>query len=141
PTKSLTTNDYNTVGLDLLYDKGRILWKNEVYVSLENEAPDRVTFYTQPSFRITDKWIGYYRYDYLDPGQGLPVSTEHLVGLNYLPNPLVRIRAEYFFKHINDFTDSTGLFGSRSDLTGLITPTRVSSEDIGVFQLSATISF
>ncbi len=118
-SNSLTSNSYHTVGADVLYDKGRILWKNEFFYSFEGDgAEDRVAFYTQPAYRITDKWIAFYRFDYLDPGQGLPWGYENVFGVNYLPTPTVRLRAELIFKHIDR-----------------------PSDDIIVAQFSATISF
>ncbi len=106
--RSLTTNTYNVVGADLLIDKGRLLWKNEAYFSFENGQDDRVAAYTQPGFRLNDQWIAFYRFDYFDPGQGLTDSVEHVVGLNYLPTPTIRIRGAYFFKNFeNPRTDSS----------------------------------
>jgi len=115
---SLVSNSYNTVGGDLLYDKGRILWKNEFFYSFEDGQRDRMAFYTQPAFRLTEKWIAFYRFDYLDPGQGLSRGYENVVGVNYLPVPTVRLRAELIFKHLNALSD-----------------------DVVVAQVSATISF
>lgn len=118
-SNSATSNSYHTVGADVLYDKGKILWKNEFFYSFEGDgAEDRVAFYTQPAYRITDKWIAFYRFDYLDPGQGLTWGYENVFGVNYLPTPTVRLRAELIFKHLDR-----------------------PSDDVIVAQFSATISF
>lgn len=118
PANNLTSNSYDLVGLDVLYDKGSILWKNEVFYSFEYGEDNRLAFYTQPAIRLNDEWLMFYRFDYLDPGQNLGKSTEHAVGINYLPVPNLRIRAVYFLKNF--------------DLT---------EDEAGVFQLSATLSF
>jgi len=116
---SKTTNDYNTVGVDVLIDKGALLWKNELFYSFEeNGAEDRIAFYTQPAWRINDKWIAFYRFDFLDPGQGIGEGIEHMVGVNFLPISTIRLRAVYIFKQFNN-----------------------PDEDANIFQLSATISF
>lgn len=115
---SVVSNSYNTVGADLLYDKGRILWKNEIFYSYEDGQDNRLAFYTQPAYRINGKWLAFYRYDYLDPGQGQSYTTEHVVGLNYLPIPTVRLRAVGLLKHIDD-----------------------PSDDVLALQFSATVSF
>lgn len=88
-----TDNKYNFGGFDLLYDRGRVLWKNEFFASVEDGADDRLGFYTQPGWRWCDNVILFYRFDYLDPGRGLENQLEHVVGINYLPMPLLRLRA------------------------------------------------
>lgn len=117
-TKSLTTNDYDTVGFDLLFDKGMFLWKNEVFYSLEDGEDERLGAYSQPAVRLTDAWIVFYRFDYFDPGQELTKSIEHVAGINFLPIPTVRLRAAVYLKHFDD-----------------------TSDDATIFQLSGTISF
>ncbi len=109
PGGSLTTNDYNVGGADLLYDKGAILWKTEYFYSGEQGNEDRTAFYTQPGYRVNDKWIVFYRYDYLDPGQGLEQSTEHMVGFNFLPVSTVRIRAVYIRKEFKGTDDEADI--------------------------------
>ena len=118
PVASLTSNDYDMVGADVLIDKDRILWKNEIFYTFEKGANNRFAFYTQPGYRLNDKWIVFYRYDYFDPGQGLADSMEHVLGLNYLPKPNVRFRGEYIYKQLG-----------------------VNENNLNVFQLSATFSF
>ena len=94
-------SDYNMIGADLLIDKGPILWKTEIYATDEQEGHGRFAFYTQPAYRFTDKWIGFYRYDVLNDGANAVddgstaddnESIEHVIGLNYLPKPNVRLR-------------------------------------------------
>jgi len=100
--KSLTTNHYNMVGGDILYDQGKLLWKNELFSTSENNQHDRLAFYTQPAWRFNDQWIGFYRYDFLDPGQGVTESNEHMIGINFLPKPYVRLRAIYLLKEFEN---------------------------------------
>lgn len=86
---------YDLFGADLLLDKGRWLWKNEIFATREQGGvPDRLGFYTQPAFRFTDKFIGFYRFDYLDAGfDPFGRTIEHALGVNYLLTPFVRLRA------------------------------------------------
>lgn len=122
--------DYDLVGADLLIDKGPILWKNEIFATSEDTGPGRLGFYTQPAYRFNDKWIGFYRYDYLDDGANGTAAvpdnagdvTEHMVGLNYLPDPNVRLR----------LTGVRREYGS----TGTI-----QEADADIVQFSATYSF
>ena len=118
PPASTVENDYALIGADILFDHGRVLWKNEVFYTFENGEQDRFAFYTQPAFRLCDEWIVFYRFDYLDPGQNAETTLEHVAGINFLPHPLVRIRGAAFFK---DY--------------------RNSSDDVIVGQLSVTLSF
>lgn len=125
-------------GVDLLIDKGPILWKNELFFTDEDNGAggNRAGFYTQPAYRITEEWIVFYRYDFLNDGkiQVVPAgggprlhtpgnSTEHVVGLNYLPVPNVRLRAIATWKEF-----SSGRLGAQK-------------ADAQIFQLSGTLSF
>ena len=125
-------------GIDLLIDKGPVLWKNELFVTDEdtNAGGNRIGFYTQPAYRIHDQWIVFYRYDFLDDGKlqivpsgGGPrqqtpgKSIEHVLGVNYLPVPNVRLRATATWKEF-----SSGRLGA---------PTA----DAQILQLSGTFSF
>lgn len=118
PARSTVNNDFQGLGVDLLIDRGPWLWKNELFYSFEDHQEDRLAFYTQPAYRLTEKWAIFYRFDYLDPGQNIETTLEHVAGVNFLPHRLVRLRLAGFFK---DY--------------------RHSSEDVVVGQLSATISF
>ncbi len=125
-------------GVDLLIDKGPILWKNELFFTDEDKGAggNRVGFYTQPAYRVTDQWIVFYRYDFLNDGklQVVPAgggprlhtpghSTEHALGLNYRPVPNVRLRATATWKEF-----SSGRLGAPN-------------ADAQIFQLSGTLSF
>jgi hypothetical protein len=116
--RSLTNNTYDTVGVDVLLDNSKVIWKSEFFHSFEHDVDDRVAFYSQPGWRINERLMTFYRFDYFDPGQGLPSGTEHVVGLNVLATSTVRIRGAYFLKQ---FTDPYA--------------------ETPVFQLSTTISF
>lgn len=121
---------YNLVGADLLIDKGPILWKTEIFATDEDNGDDRFAFYTQPAYRFTDKWVGFYRYDYLDDGSNGTTAvpdnagdtTEHVVGLNYLPTPNTRLRA----------TATRREYGSTAAFE---------EAEADIFQLSVTYSF
>lgn len=123
-------SDYTLVGADLLIDKGPILWKNEIFATDEDDAPGRLGFYTQPAYRFNDKWIGFYRYDFLDDGANGTTAvpdnagnvSEHMVGLNYLPVPNVRTR----------LTATRRDYGSSGP---------IGSADADIYQFSLTYSF
>jgi hypothetical protein len=95
---SATTNDYDQFGADLLIDCGPFLWKNEVWYSQERHEENRLAYYTQPAYRISDEWIVFYRFDFLRAGQTVGKSKEHVVGVNFLPFSTVRTRTAYFCK-------------------------------------------
>ncbi len=126
---------FGMIGGDLLIDKGPILWKTELFFTNEdsNAGGNRTAFYTQPAYRITDQWIAFYRYDFLNDGSLLVQSggrnstpgnsTEHMIGVNYLPVPNVRLRATLARK---DW--SKGRLGAPD-------------ADATIFQLSGTFSF
>lgn len=86
-------SDYVLFGADLLYDKGPILWKNEVYITDEDVGDDRLAFYSQPAWRIDDRWTAFYRFDFLDDGTPEGDKIEHSFGINFNPHKNVRLRA------------------------------------------------
>ena len=125
-------------GVDVLIDKGPVLWKTELFMTDEDKGAggNRMGFYTQPAYRVNDQWIIFYRYDFLDdgklhiaPSSGGPRlhtpgdSTEHVLGLNYLPVSTVRLRATATWKEF-----SGGRLGAPK-------------ADAQIFQLSGTFSF
>ena len=129
---------FGMFGIDLLVDKGPILWKTELFFTDEASGAggNRTAFYTQPAYRITDKWIAFYRYDFLNDGSLLVSSagggprnntpgnsTEHVFGVNFLPASNVRLRATFTLK---DF--SSGRLGAPDT-------------QAQIFQLSGTFSF
>ncbi|RMD64772.1 MAG: hypothetical protein D6826_01700 [Alphaproteobacteria bacterium] len=105
---SFSDSDYVVYGGDILYDKGPILWKTEIFATSENRGSDRFAFYTQPAWRISDMWTLYYRFDYLDAGDDpitlseIGQSTEHVGGVVFDVNSNVRLRAKYTFKQFED---------------------------------------
>lgn len=90
--------DYFVYGGDLRYDAGPILWKNEIFATEEERGGNRFAAYTQPAWRFTDDWTGFYRFDYLEAGNDpvtladLQTSVEHSLGVSYQPNANVRLR-------------------------------------------------
>ncbi len=114
--------DYVLFGGDLLYDKGPIVWKNEIFATDEDQGGNRLAFYTQPGWRFADRWIAFYRFDFLDDGTGTGDKREHAIGLSFKPDPQVHLRAITRFNH---FEAAPGL-------------PRANARN---YQLSATISF
>lgn len=122
---SITTNpksDYTMTGIDLLIDKGALLWKNEIYNTSEDLGGDKKAYYSQPAFRINPKWIVFYRYDFLDNGAGTGDTIENMLGINHMPIPNIRLRAT-----ITDKKFEAGLTTQEADAM--------------IYQLSATLSF
>lgn len=125
-----STTEYTLFGADLLVDKGPVLWKTEVFMTDEDDEPGRFAFYTQPAYRINDQWIAFYRYDFLDDGSNTTAvipnaagdTTEHVLGVNYLPLPNVRTRLIYTHREFGE----SGSFAET---------------DADIFQISATYSF
>jgi hypothetical protein len=116
------SSNYSMYGADVLYDKDEILWKTEVYKTSEDSGKDRFAFYTQPAYRFNSQWIGFYRFDVLDDGTIYGNQTEHALGVNYFPNPNLRLRATATNKN---FASGGG----------------AAEADAQIYQLSATFAF
>lgn len=120
--RGITDDRFYVGGADLLFDKGRWIWKSEIFYSAEGVGNDRFAFYSQPGFRIFPNLIGFYRFDYLDNGSGAGESIEHVAGISYNPVHNVRLR---------------GIFRNRSFTTA---PGMVEI-DVNAIQLSTTFNF
>lgn len=94
-SSEVTGDRFNGGGVDILFDKGPILWKNEVFWTSEGQGDDRLAFYSQPAFRLNDQWTAFYRYDFLDTGGPGARTIEHSAGLVFDPISNVRLRALY----------------------------------------------
>lgn len=116
-------SEYRLFGADLLYDKGPILWKTEFFKTDEDLGGDRLAFYTQPAWRVNDKFTAFYRYDYLDDGTIFGDRREHVLGLAFNPISNIRIRGTATFRH---FDSGIGNFGEA---------------DAQLYQISSTYSF
>ena len=115
-------SDYVLFGGDFLYDKGPIIWKNEIFVTDEDLGDDRLAFYSQPGVRFADGWTGFYRFDFLDDGAPEGDKIEHAFGVTFRPNPHVHLRA---IARLNEFEAVPGF----------------PDADAQNVQLSATLSF
>ncbi len=72
---------------------------NSLRSRLDQEEGDTVGAYLQAAYRLSDKWHGFYRYDYLDFNDGIPTprdETRHTVGANFRPRPNVSLKLELF---------------------------------------------
>ena len=118
--------DYDLGGLHFRVNKGRLLWKNEVYTTNEDQAENRKGGYTQPAWRLTPKWTAFYRYDVLD--NGTAETTENVVGLNYMPYSNVRLRVTYTYKEFDESTDP-------------VDSSTLPETQANILQLSGTFSF
>lgn len=91
--------DYALFGGDVLYDKGPILWKTELFATAEDgSSNDRFAFYTQPAWRLDDRWTLFYRFDFLDSGRAPGMSLENAVGLSFRPHANIHLRSIYTYK-------------------------------------------
>ena len=122
------SSDYLLYGGDVLYDKDKILWKSEIFVTKEDLGENRLAFYTQPAYRLNDKWTAFYRFDFLDDGKGTGDKIEHAFGVNYRPIQSVVLRTILTLKGFDE-VDASLPQGPLSDA------------DVRSLQLSATFSF
>jgi len=118
--------DYTLVGLDFKLDIGRFLLKSELYQTSESADinsvdNNRSTFYIQPAWRFSPKWIAFTRIDTLNMGDAEGQADEVAIGLNYLHSSNVRLRAILTERDYKD--------GTQDDANAHI------------FQISGTFSF
>lgn len=113
---------YNVFGFDLLYDKGPLELKSEIFASNEDAGGNRLGYYIQPAWRFANKWTAFYRYDFLDNGAGTGDQVENVIGVAFKPIPAVHLRGIVRFKQF----DREGTF------------TRANAQ---VYQMFATFSF
>ncbi len=120
--RDIASDRFYVGGADLHFDKGRWIWKSEIFYSAEGAGDDRLAFYCQPGFRILPNLIGFYRFDYLDKGLLANESIEHVAGITFNPVQNVRLR---------------GIFRNRSVTTepGLV------EINVSAVQLSTTFNF
>jgi len=127
--RASTSSDNTMFGVDAHARFGNFDFTAEIYNTSEDTGGDREAYYLRPAWHISDKWVAFYRHDFLDAGDEYGESTENALGINYLPNNNVRLRIIYTMKEFNDgFTDST--------LT-----TSLNSADADIIQFSGTYSF
>ncbi len=119
---NLSDDRFYTGGIDILYDKGPLLWKSELFATTEGTGTDRIGFYTQPAIRLSDKFTLFYRYDFFDGGEIIGESTEHVGGIVFDPGNNVRLRALYRMKRL------------REDLNA-------PESDLDIIQFSSTFNF
>ncbi len=104
-------NDYDLWGIDFLIDKGRLLWKTEIFATDEDAGKDRLGFYTQPALRLNNQWLVFYRYDELDNGgDTVGDSIENMLGFNYTPSSNIRLRATFTHKTMESGFDRAAIF-------------------------------
>lgn len=115
-------SDYSMTGIDVLFDNGTLLWKNEYYKTDEELGGDREAYYFQPAYRISPMWTVFYRYDFLDDGSTDGDIIENVLGVNYTPKPNIRLRTT-----LTDKAFEAGVATAEADAT--------------IVQISATLSF
>lgn len=133
-----TSSEYEMLGVDVLIDKGKLLWKTEYFSTDEDSGRDREAYYTQPAWRISDRWTAFYRYDFLDNGAGSGDQTENMLGVNYTPQANIRLRLTYAQREIEA---GTTFFDDDSDATTADVAFSAAEADVDILQLSATLSF
>ena len=97
---STPTISYNNVGGDILLRFGNFNMKNEFVYAAQDNAADQMGYIIQPSYGITDTVRLVYRYDFLDQDKANDNNdpkevTEHIFGVNWKADKLLRLRAEY----------------------------------------------
>ncbi|ODS32118.1 MAG: hypothetical protein SCARUB_02768 [Candidatus Scalindua rubra] len=130
----LKETDYDAWGLDFKVNYRNFGLKAEFIRSSVEDAPDQIGGYILPYFTLWEKWVPFYRFDYVDLRtdiSGVPDLTErleHTFGLNFLPHPLLRIRGEFI------------LGDSKADRDPLFLPDP-GVPDFKAINISATLSF
>ena len=112
-SRTLDDDRFYVVGGDVLFDKGKLLWKSEVFYSSEGVGDDKLAYYTQPAYRITPNLIGFYRYDYFDNGAIGGESVEHVAGISF--NPVSNVRLRGIYRH-RDFKSDVGFTDANADI-------------------------
>ncbi|MGF1545184.1 MAG: hypothetical protein ACFB00_11905 [Parvularculaceae bacterium] len=100
-------------GVDVLIDRGPLLWKNELFFTSEGGGGDRLAYYSQPAFRLNDQWTLLYRYDFLDDGALGGETVEHTAGIVFDPIDNVRLRT--FYRQQRNRADE-GLEAAKTDI-------------------------
>jgi len=105
-----TGDSYNAFGADLRANYDWFGLKTE-YIRAIEDGGDRQSVYAQPSVTY-GKWTVFYRFDYIDldtdATDDASEQIEHVVGLNYLLTPIIRLRGEYIFNDFDQDKDSLG---------------------------------
>lgn len=111
-----TKRDYRFGGLDLDWRKGAFLMKTEGYYSQEAGFGDQIAASTEWAWFALDAFGLTYRFDYYDSGSDLNVfalavrprgiSTEHVIGLCYNPDPAVRLRLDLHHNNLPNTSNS-----------------------------------
>ncbi len=114
--------NFAVLGADVLFQKGRWIWKNEIFLTDEEGAPGKVAFYTMPAYKLSDKWTAFYRFDYLDTGLPGGESVENVLGLSFRPIFNTHLRGIYRWRR------------AKKDVG-------IPAADTHVFQLSTTFNF
>jgi len=87
-----------TYGFDLLISYKRFVIKNEFTVAKRSKNSTDLTkraIMIQPSYGLTDSLRLVYRYNFMDTEGPNNNREEHILGLNWLPYPILRLRTEY----------------------------------------------
>ncbi len=103
------TERTQTWGFDARIRKDRFELLTE-FARRESDG-DRTGLYFQPSYRFSDKWAMFYRYDLLDDDE-TGEQQEHTLGVNYRPIPEVSFKLEYFHANRSTDEDSSGVAAS-----------------------------
>ena len=108
----LQATDNQTYGVDLLINWGRFLIKNEWVLRVLGNGPGNPTnrryAYVQPSYRLSDTLRLVYRFAWSDPDGTDNNRVEHMLGLNWVPTTLLRLRVEYSLIDFENKVDANG---------------------------------
>lgn len=99
---------YQNYGADLLVNVGGFNLKTEYSWNFREGASSIVALMVQPSYALTDTLRLVYRWDNYDGDKdtGDDAITEQIIGLNYLPDPLLRLRLEHQLVNYEVATDT-----------------------------------
>lgn len=97
-----------TYGSDLLVYWGRFLLKSEWASRVVRQGPTLINkrvFYFQPSMRLSSSLRLVYRFDWNTVDGQESKRVENIIGINWVPTPLLRLRMEYAQINFEDELD------------------------------------
>ncbi len=108
--------DYEFGGLDIDWRTGDLMMRTEAYYSREDGFLDQKAASTEWTYWLHPQWGVTYRFDYYERGSDLNIfaaavtslgwATEHVIGVNFNPNPSVRLRLDVHHTNLPN-TDDT----------------------------------
>ncbi|MEZ6038552.1 MAG: hypothetical protein R3F29_13810 [Planctomycetota bacterium] len=110
------TRDYQFGGVDFDLRTENLTFRGEAYYSGEDGYLDQRALSAETTWYPSAEWGLSYRFDYYDAGSDVNVfvaavrprgiSTEHVIGCCYNPNPSVRFRLDFHHNNLPNTSDT-----------------------------------